>query len=43
MDSKERVHLVVNEQKEIPFDTSEAGPGTKPFYYGIKKEIGAVS
>ncbi|XP_070173163.1 filamin-B-like isoform X5 [Littorina saxatilis] len=27
MDSKERVHLVVNEEKQIPFDNSDAGPG----------------
>nr|KAG5688121.1 hypothetical protein BaRGS_007580 [Batillaria attramentaria] len=27
MDAKERVHLVVNEEKQIPFETSEAGPG----------------
>lgn len=27
MDAKERVHLVVNEEKQIPFDTSDAGPG----------------
>jgi len=27
MDSNERIHLVVGEEKEIPFDTSEAGPG----------------
>lgn len=28
MDQKERIHLVVNEEKRIPFDTLEAGPGT---------------
>ena len=28
MDNRERVHLVVNEEKQIPFDVSEAGPGT---------------
>lgn len=27
MDAKERVHLVVSEEKHIPFDVSEAGPG----------------
>ena len=27
MDNRERVHLVVNEEKQIPFDVSEAGPG----------------
>ncbi|XP_012945870.1 filamin-B, partial [Aplysia californica] len=27
MDSQERVHLVVGEEKQIPFDTSDAGPG----------------
>ena len=27
MDGKERVHLVVGEEKQIPFDTAEAGPG----------------
>ena len=30
MDNKERVHLVVNEEKQIPFDVSEAGPGMWP-------------
>lgn len=29
MDSDERVHLVVDEMKKIPFDISEAGPGMK--------------
>ncbi|KAH9509017.1 hypothetical protein Btru_048613 [Bulinus truncatus] len=27
MDGQERIHLVVGEEKKIPFDTSEAGPG----------------
>ncbi|XP_076435460.1 filamin-B-like isoform X2 [Babylonia areolata] len=27
MDSKERIHLVVNEEKNIPFEVAEAGPG----------------
>ncbi|RUS75786.1 hypothetical protein EGW08_016447, partial [Elysia chlorotica] len=27
MDGSERIHLVVGEEKRIPFDTSEAGPG----------------
>ncbi|GFR83464.1 filamin-A [Elysia marginata] len=27
MDGNERIHLVVGEEKRIPFDTSEAGPG----------------
>ena len=27
MDGNERVSLVVGEEKEIPFDTSDAGPG----------------
>ena len=27
MDSKERVSLIVNEEKQIPFDVSQAGPG----------------
>ncbi|XP_046560616.1 filamin-C-like isoform X2 [Haliotis rubra] len=27
MDSQERIHLVVGEEKHIPFETAEAGPG----------------
>ncbi|KAL8600676.1 hypothetical protein ACOMHN_006742 [Nucella lapillus] len=27
MDNRERVHLMVNEEKTIPFDVSDAGPG----------------
>lgn len=35
MDSNDRVHLLVDEEKRIPFDVSEAGPGKTQDFYGL--------
>lgn len=40
VDSEDRMHLVINEEKKIRFDTSHAGPGKTLFFSLSGREIG---